>query len=653
MNMRGVIILFLLFAAFAVQAQQNTFPQTSVAELLNNGFTQQPVQPRSAVAQPSANSHYLPLITRLERAETAGIESFLAQQPPQQLLSLDTLIVGAVPNDTLIITGNWTHTGPIWVFNDGVLIFRNATVIDTGDVFVWGTGQLLADSSSLSFPQAYFYERSLVIFNQAQVRLRNCSLNYSGMSHYLGMAGNPVLEWTNVHNSDWTTASVLGASTVNITNSNLTGEYILQDSISINLLHADSVILWHQFPQNAVINYTFPPGDTLYNYSFNNTLPGISGINYNAIADSCTQVLWALMPVNGSDVTISNSDLRLIGCWFQRGDVASIYGVFNNSNYSTYTAPLTDRNLQLNNTSVETWSMYVFDSSFLFIDSCQFGEAGTQQTAGIQATNFILDGSGGYFWSTDSSTVFGINTICYTTCRSEKQSTFVLGYSWLPFITATAIQQSTLICVQNQLPADPVPYNGSVVWMAALEQHDTAAVNSIVQVNGSAWIDQGPDGNPTAFGSYSLSYQLPSQSATWFPVVTDSLTEIRHTSLAAWNTNGLQPGTYILKLTLKTAAGDTVDALNVIELMSNPLSVAQTEAATTTVYPNPAQDIVWLTSTTTIEAGLVRVYDVRGREVFAQATSGGKQFSINLSSLEAGVYFIRLSNAVFVRVVKE
>lgn len=300
-------------------------------------------------------------------------EAFMAAQTPQQVLSADTLIVGLVANDTLVITGNWTHTGPIWVFNDGVLIFNNATVSDTGDIYVWGQGKLFAQNSSLSFPQAFFYERGMYAFQQGEIHLQNCSLNYSGMSHYLGLAGNVVLEWNNVHNADWTTASVLGQTTVNINGSNLTGEYILQDSTNVQFTHADSVILWHHFPPGALINYAFPPGDTLYNYIFNNTQPGVTGINYNAAADSCTNVLWALMPVNGSDVTINNSDLRLIGCWFQYGDTAIVYGIFNNSNYRSYTTPLSERNLQLNNTSVETWSMYVFDSSAVLIDSCVLG----------------------------------------------------------------------------------------------------------------------------------------------------------------------------------------------------------------------------------------------------------------------------------------
>ena len=635
-----------IFLSLPLAAQLSPQTQLQINRQLTEGFTRTISVPSSPS---STQNNYMPVWEKTRQMQALSPEAFMAAQPPQQLLNADTLIVGLVANDTLVITGNWTHTGPIWVFNDGVLIFNNATVSDTGDIYVWGQGKLFAQNSSLSFPQAFFYERGMYAFQQGEIHLQNCSLNYSGMSHYLGLAGNVVLEWNNVHNADWTTASVLGQTTVNINGSNLTGEYILQDSTNVQFTHADSVILWHHFPPGALINYAFPPGDTLYNYIFNNTQPGVTGINYNAAADSCTNVLWALMPVNGSDVTINNSDLRLIGCWFQYGDTALVYGIFNNSNYTSYTTPLSERNLQLNNTSVETWSMYVFDSSAVLIDSCVLGEVGAQQHASIQAGNTVVDGSGGYFWSTDSTTVFGIGTLCYTTCRSEKQSTFVLGYSWLPFMPPTAVQQSTLIAVQNNLAFDPLPYNGGVVWMAALEQPDTAAVNMQLPVNGSAWIDQGPDGNPTAFGSYSLAYQFPAQSPQWNAITTNAATEVRHAPLAVWNTTGLQPGTYVLKLTLYTATGDSVEAFNPIVLMSNPLGLPATQANTFSVWPNPAGNVVYVDAPA---AALVRVYDMQGREVLVQQVGAARPFAVQLGELEAGVYLLRVGDGV-VRVVKE
>ncbi|MBK8416056.1 MAG: hypothetical protein IPL22_17055 [Bacteroidetes bacterium] len=85
--------------------------------------------------------------------------------------------------------------------------------------------------------------------------------------------------------------------------------------------------------------YSFPANGTVANYQFNNLVPGVSGINYNVTVSNCTDVMWSLMPVNGSDVTISNSTLRVIGAWFTNGDTAAVSGLVNNSNYTSFTAP--------------------------------------------------------------------------------------------------------------------------------------------------------------------------------------------------------------------------------------------------------------------------------------------------------------------------
>ena len=53
----------------------------------------------------------------------------------QDLMVADTIIVGAQINDTLVITGNFTHTGPFWFLITG-FNFNQATVVDTGEIYV-------------------------------------------------------------------------------------------------------------------------------------------------------------------------------------------------------------------------------------------------------------------------------------------------------------------------------------------------------------------------------------------------------------------------------------------------------------------------------------------------------------------------------------
>jgi hypothetical protein len=633
MLQRYCLLAFLLCTSALLHAQQN------INEVINNGFHPEPV-PRS-IPETRSDVHVFPVLDMMEQLKTGNNPTSL-RQGNEQLLSLDTLIVGLVPNDTLIITGNWTHTGPIWVLGTGVLIFDNATVIDTGDVYVFQTGKLFADSSSFFFPQTYFYERSLLVVQDGYAKFTDCSFNYSGMSHNLVVAHNAEVEMINIHQNDWTTCGLSGSPTFSLRNCNLSGEYILNDTAAATFELADSIILWHQFPGGSLINYSFPPGDTVNGYQFDNTVPGVSGVSYSASVDSCHTVWWAIMPENNTDVTISNSDLRLIGCWFRHSDTAYAAGIFNNTVYASYTTPLNDRTLQLNTTSVGTWSFYVFDASFVEIDSCQLGEVGAQQFASVYGHDFVLDGSGGYFWGTDSTFIVAQSVISLSTTRAERNSTFVLAYSWLPYTAPTAIANGTLIAAQNLLVADPVPYDASVAWLGYIAGPDTSYTNATIGIFGSAWIDQGPLGNPVDFVNYSLAWQNPFVSQTWYPIVTDSVQEIRNNNaLGVWSTMGFTPGTYVLRLTIESNTGDTIDCLRIITLLPGTLGVNENEFSICSVYPNPAKDVLYVNA---IGGGMLNIYSADGK-LMHSATITATSSHVDLNILASGLYFWTFSGA--------
>lgn len=613
--------------------------QSGINAAINAGFGYQFVNAHN----PSASRtpvNVFPVLDMMQQLKQGTHPSALRHEN-NSLLTLDTIIVGFFPNDTLVITGNWTHTGPVIVLGTGVLIFDHANVIDTGDVYVFQNGQLFADSSTFFFPQNYFYERSLLVAQDAYARFTNCSFNYSGMSHNLIAAHNATVEMTNIHHNDWTTCGLYGSPVFSLRNCNLSGEYILNDTATATFELADSIILWHQLPRNSVISYSFPAGDTVTGYTFNNSTPGVSGVQYSVSADSCHTVWWAIMPENGSDVTLSNSDIRLIGCWFSHGDTAYAHGIFNNSSYVNYTTPLADRILQLNNCNVGTWSFYVFDSSMVEIDSCQLGEVGTQQRSLVYGHDFILDGSGGYFWSTDTTLILAQNVISYSTTRAERNSVFVLAYSWLPFAAPTAIANGTLISAQNLLAYDPIPYDASVAWNGYIAGPDTSYTNAMVGIFGSAWIDQGPLGNPVDFVNYSLAWQNPFVSATWHAIVTDSAQEIRNNNaLGVWNTIGYTPGTYILRLTIESNTGDTIDCLRLITLLPGTLGVCENTNAACNVFPNPANDVLNIHAPA---AGTLCIYSADGKTIKTQAVNSTSA-QVDLSGMAAGVYLWMYTN---------
>jgi hypothetical protein len=638
--MKKILLLILLFSLNQLNAQILLKKQPTLSqEKINSAAKQKQVTVAPNDLKNSSPKSVLPVLKKIDEVKKMG------KQSPNQVSwaqSHDSIFVGAVPHDTLLITGNWHHYGPIFVLNDGVLIFKNATVVDTGDIYIFQQGQLLADSSSLTFPQQYFYQRSLIVVQNAVVNIQHCSFNYSGMSHNLVIGGNASVTMNHIHQHDWTTCGLFGKPTLHINGCNQAGEYILSDSSTTVFKNTDTLILWHQFPDTAVVNFAFPNGNAVYNYHFNKTISGIQGVEYSVSADSCHDVMWAMMPTNGSNITISNSTVRAIGVWFQRHDTVHVSNLYNNSSYTNFVAPLADRNLHLINTNVQTWSLYVFDKSHINVDSVTVGEVGTESKGSVTSTTpFLLDGSGGYYWATDTSSVFAFGSTVYSYVRSEKNGVFVLAYGWVPFYAPEAIGNSVMICIQSTTAGDPVAYDAATAWLDKIDGPDTSYTNAQVPVMGSAWIDWGPSGTGWLnFANYSMYYQLQG-SSTWTRIVKDSLIEIHHNKLINWNTAGLAAGNYNLKLTVKDNINDSVEAIRPITLLFGVTDIKQTTTNNVEVfiYPNPNNGS-FIIETNNNTKQTIQVYDVNGKLVLTQTLSG--KTNIDASSLNEGVYNVSI-----------
>lgn len=567
----------------------------------------------------------------------------------------DTVYVGDVPGDTLVITGTYFNNGPVLVFNDGVLIMESATATILGDIYVFQDGKLSINNSTLNMPQQYFYQRGMIVANQGDVFINNSTLDFSGLSHSLTVVHDGSFVMNNVNNIGFTTAGGYQNALIAIDSTNLAGEYIMQDTATFQFSNCNTLLLWHQFPSSAVINYAFPANGTVANYQFNKLVPGVSGINYNVTVSNCTDVMWSLMPVNGSDVTISNSTLRVIGAWFTNGDTASVSGLVNNSNYTSFTAPLSDRVLQLNNCSVQTWSLYVFDSSYIDVTGCIIGELGTLNRSRADAQNILCDGSGGYYWSSDTTLGIVFNSTILGSLRSERNSILLFAYGSVSG-SASAIGNSLLVVTQTTVPQDPIPFNGGTVWFTYLNQPSGLFVDTIVTLNGSAWIDSGPDGAPFSFDSYILSCSAVSNPNLWFPIGVSSPNEVHNDFLGDWNTNGLVPGGYNLRLQTISNFGDTIEAIQPVTLLPSIVGIAETDNIFQNWILSQVNGQPYLSSGSDFIGDCVmEICDISGRVLASEKVlvTGNEQqlrFDYNLNT--SGVYLINIKHDKYSKTFK-
>lgn len=553
------------------------------------------------------------------------------------------LIIGDVPGETLTITGNWTCTCDILVYGDGILTFRNANATIYGNLSVWGTtAAIYADSSTLHLPQAYFYQRAIIAAGSGKIDMRNTTLDFSGLSHSMVVTDSSSVYFKNVTKIGFTTNGVYGTSTYTIDGTNLAGEFVTTDRCTLSFSNANTVLLWHKVPENAVFHYSFPPAGNVSAYNIHPGTAGLTGINYSVNLSNCTDVMWALMPVNGSDVLISNSTLRAIGLWFMQPETVEVSGLVNNSEYTDFTASLTDRSLRLINSSVQTWSLYPMKQSQINVTGSILGEIGSQGTSLVNTASTYVDGSGGYMWATDTSFFIAFSTPLTTAVRSERNGIMMYAYSPMSSGTATALGNSYLLCIQSNLPEPPQPYDNACVWNLNIAAPSSASTNALVAVHGDAYIHKTATSPYAGMAWYRLYYSTPAD--TTLHAITPRMTEgVEDGTLAQWNTAALTAGQYLLHLEVANSSADTitVEAVKSVTLFPGQTGCPETPAFTAAVYPNPAHNVLYITLDGNAGATLT---DAGGKTLLSASLAQGNN-KLNISALSAGIYFLRLCYA--------
>ncbi len=560
----------------------------------------------------------------------------------------DTLIVGVSPYDTLTITGTLIHNGPIFVALNGLLIIKDANLTNLGDLDVFNNGKVLIDSSTVSFPQSYFYQRSLVAINKANINISNTALGYGGLSHNCYVADTALLTLTNVTQPDWMTTGMSNSGTITINGTNQAGEFIIADYVTLNIKNATNCLLWHQFPDTSVINWSFGTSDTTYGYQFNNSLPGVQGIEYHVNADSVYDIMWGMMPSSGSNVNITNSKIRSIGLWFDRpADSISVSGITDNASYTSFTTPLSDRNLTFSNCTVETWSFYVFHKSIINVSGCIAGEIGTENSSKMYGTDYVVDGSGGYHWSADTSTIFADGATVYSYVRSEGNSIFIFAYGSVAGSgIAEAIDNSLLILVQSLVSSGPTAVNGGAAEFDNINQPGNIFADSIAPISGSAFITRGPTSPWMYFKNRQLFYHAI-DSNTWIPISSIDTNAVDNNVLADWDTHTLASGNYLLDLRITDTWGNQLDAERQVTLLPLILGINQVSAfSDITVYPNPTQNNLNISFTSyKNENAEVELSTLLGQILWIENLSivpGKNLLSMNTTGLSEGTYLCRI-----------
>jgi hypothetical protein len=634
---------YIIFLFFLIHFTVSHGQQSSLSGAVNQFNT----EARKSQAWNISNS----VVSKIaQQSFESGVEQYLEKFQSTQFMDKvrkrafttdSMLIIGETPGDSLIITGNWLGKVDILVFGDGKLRFKNANATLLGNLYVWGDkAEITADSSNLYIPQLYFYQRSIVAAGAGKVRFNHVTLDFSGLSHNIVAADSSTFEFTDVKKVGFTTNGVSGKAKYSINGTNLAGEFVIGDQCQLDFHNASTVLLWHEVPQNGVFHFNFPPAGKVASYNFNPHLPGIGNIDYQIKLDNCSDVMWALMPADGSDVDIMDSKIRAIGLWFLAPDSVAVTGLVNNSAYTDYTASLSDRTLRLRNSSVQTWNLYSMKKSRISVQGCIVGEIGAMGTSQVRTNSVFVDGSGGYMWANDTSFFMAFSTPLTTSVRSERNGIMIFAYSPLNFGTATALGNSTLLSIQSSLPEEPVAYDNASVWNVNILQPSSGNSNSVIPITGYALIDRTPTSIHSDMAWYQMYYSLPGNDS--LKEITSKISlEKRNDTLAEWNTTGLKPGQYLLHIFVSDSSVNPVivEAVRAFTLNPGIVRIENRNTLGLKIYPNPVSNILHIeTQWENFNATIINSNGINVWHGFPDQIPA----AIDLTAFPTGLYVLKL-----------
>ncbi len=565
------------------------------------------------------------------------------------------IIVGDTPAETLYISGYFYNAGNIIVINDGVLRLNNAHFNLDGNIYLLNKGKMLVDISTLKFLQDYIYQYGILLGDSVELVFANSTTSYNGFPFSLSVNDHAQVIIQNVVNNDWTTAVVSGNANVLINHAGITGEWLFTDACFARFNSVDNFLSWYFFPESSVVSIKFPDGSNVNGFYLDSTLNNINGIDYHVEIDSSTNCMWAAIPLKGSNVSIDSSLLRVTGLLFGGNDSLLVSGLVNGLYYEDYVLPISDRYYHLTNTTVQTWNLYPFDTISLELFSSIFGELCAYGNSYVYLHNAYCDGSGGHLESSDNAFLLTTLSSISADIISKGRSTCIIGYCAQPLGNIWVTGASIMLIVNSIFPLEPVPSDTALVFVAGIDGPTNGSVDDTIAILGSAWVDKGPY-QPLDFGYYQVFYQVLGDTA-WIPVSDSFVSEVRRDTLCNWNTYGLNPDVYVLRLVLKDNAGDSIDCLKAINLYESYTSEKSEFAVFCfRVFPNPFDDFIVVEQKH--DRAITRdlccsIFDNTGRVVFKRMI--GDKAVINTKTLARGVYFVCIDSGnqkIFRKIIK-
>ncbi len=602
------------------------------------------------------------------------------------------LIIGYFdPNETVSLNSGVYNYDTVYIFNHGELNLSNQVTFTANSIIaLLGTSRLnvnnshftannifyMQDSSianlsdTLNLPCSFFLTGSASV--QIDSAVVNIPMTYKGqfgwaasgnagfsITHsqcYLGVGalGGSFVDSSFFHqlNTDYfsailpMTVGIAGNSSLIVDSCSGGMEFVISQSSVVSIHSSDLFVIWFTFADGDTANFSYPPVNSVSypnasniagNYHFSDSLSGVTGVNFDVDITDADGVFWAIISKKNSSVVVNNSTLIACGFYFEGNNTNVANGLIDAQYYSGYQAPFSDRQFQVNNTTVEAWNFYPVDSSEIAIDSCIFGESIGFGNGITKVYNSTCDGSGGYFGGMNNSRTYVFNSQIIRIGGTQQIINFqdsAKAWFYHSTVSGTAVINNNVEMYYGNCQYDSIPVVNDNAFFAEawLDSLGNSFVDTIINLSGKVRSIRGIQNN-SSITRYLVQYSLSDSSSMTLIKDTSALSfDIIDNELAKWNTLGVSAGEYLLWLTIFVDGNLAISGTRSI-ILDNPTGVnINYFTKGIAIYPNPAKNKITIKGEDIIS---IKIFDVNGKEIYS-----GNASEIDLENNRSGIYFV-------------
>jgi hypothetical protein len=511
-----------------------------------------------------------------------------------------TMVIGDQPAEQFTINSDNSleHIGDIIIMGTG-LVTVNGILNLTGNLLITQQGRFLVDNgefrikgddthillnkagsmvfqnySLFHYQMTYLHQHALVMYDDSSVDITQSHVSHSGSSGTIIMYDNSSYTVFNSTYADWKTWYLHNDNYLKLENVYIGGDIVFYGGATMEFINTLGIMPWLYFGSGAFLDYSFPIDDPLapVSASINNSTPGVSGIPWSFKATNCYSIAWGINPYPGSNVTVRDSELRMILFRFVGDSQMDIEGILvNNMSYSDLTFPIEDRTLRLINTSVNWWKVDIHEGFSLNATSIRFSEMVVAHNSTGYLYNSTCEGQTVHLGAQDDAFVHFKSGEVWSYTSVWGNATMILEDSLVDYRKGEYTYQtrnlahgnSKLYCLNTSFgyesdPSESRPEALDNALVMNLKMNNQGVVNpkDTLELSGSAWIKTGP-GSSVTFDRYDIRV-APEGSTDW-TVIYSSSVQVKGGSLGEWDTTGISGGTYKVQLQLWVNNGPAVN----------------------------------------------------------------------------------------------